>query len=294
MPPRPSDGVLPALPTTEGPSPADQSIAEDPSTKAAPAVDRFDDELRLRSSRGGVLYLLNSALALGLYGDFTAPLRRRISLDPWDFVELMARRLGAAGGARRDPIWLLLAHLANRPSGVRPGQGFRSPRGWRIDHGWLEPFRGDRRPWRWWTPAGRLVVVHPAGFPILDVARRTAGTTTAADVRAQLARLTTDVPQLRRMTPPDARRSAASARDRWLDALAAYVRARLALALVPPPDRALARVVFAHDAEIVVRGSVVESTFRLDRLPIAIRIAGLDRDPGWVPAAGRSIRFRFA
>lgn len=28
-------------------------------------------------------------------------------------------------------------------------------------------------------------------------------------------------------------------------------------------------------------------------LPLRIRIAGLDRDPGWIPAAGRDVRFHF-
>ena len=31
----------------------------------------------------------------------------------------------------------------------------------------------------------------------------------------------------------------------------------------------------------------------LAELPIAIRLAGLDRDPGWIPAAGRSVAFHF-
>ncbi len=38
----------------------------------------------------------------------------------------------------------------------------------------------------------------------------------------------------------------------------------------------------------------VEILLGLDAHPLAIRIAGLDRDPGWIPAAGRSIGFRFA
>jgi hypothetical protein len=32
----------------------------------------------------------------------------------------------------------------------------------------------------------------------------------------------------------------------------------------------------------------------LATLPIELRIAGLDRDPGWIPSAGRSISFHFA
>jgi hypothetical protein len=37
----------------------------------------------------------------------------------------------------------------------------------------------------------------------------------------------------------------------------------------------------------------VDVLMKLNELPIAIRLAGLDRDPGWVPAAGRFVAFRF-
>ena len=36
------------------------------------------------------------------------------------------------------------------------------------------------------------------------------------------------------------------------------------------------------------------SELSLAALPIAIRLAGLDRDPGWIPAAGHAVAFRFA
>jgi hypothetical protein len=31
----------------------------------------------------------------------------------------------------------------------------------------------------------------------------------------------------------------------------------------------------------------------LHHLPLSIRLAGLDRNPGWVPASGCDIRFHF-
>jgi len=33
--------------------------------------------------------------------------------------------------------------------------------------------------------------------------------------------------------------------------------------------------------------------FELSEHPLEIRLAGLDRDPGWVPAAGRFVRFHY-
>jgi len=260
----------------------------------APSIDRRLDAppsqaALVHTGRGGVLYLLNVALALELYGDFTRPMAPRIPLDPWDFVELIARRLGAAEGAPDDPIWALLGRLSGRPPGRRPGLRFRPHPDWRIDPAWLEPFAADHRPWRWWSTDGRLVVEHPAGFRIVDIARP--GDLTPGDVRRALGPCRATALRRTSRRPAAERRSA---RDRWLDATAAFVRARLALALGPAAARRLSTVMFDHEAEIAVTASAVDVSFRLDRLPIAIRIAGLDRDPGWIPAAGRSITFRFA
>jgi hypothetical protein len=46
-------------------------------------------------------------------------------------------------------------------------------------------------------------------------------------------------------------------------------------------------------ARVFVTASHLDVAFSLDGLPIDIRLAGLDRDPGWVPAAGQFIRFHY-
>src|SRR3712207_7928989 len=46
-------------------------------------------------------------------------------------------------------------------------------------------------------------------------------------------------------------------------------------------------------ARVVVTASHVDVHFRLSGLPIEIRLSGLDRDPGWVPAAGRFVAFHY-
>jgi hypothetical protein len=71
------------------------------------------------------------------------------------------------------------------------------------------------------------------------------------------------------------------------------VRARLHRALqVLDPDE-LARVLCAHDARVCVTATHLDIFLGLDTLPMGIRLAGLDRDPGWVPAAGRFMAFHF-
>jgi len=42
-----------------------------------------------------------------------------------------------------------------------------------------------------------------------------------------------------------------------------------------------------------VTATHVDIFFALDELPIEIRLAGLDRNPGWVPAAGRFIALHY-
>ena len=69
---------------------------------------------------GGVFYLLNLALFLGLYGDFTRPLEPGIALDPWTFLALLSRRL--LGRPERR----------TRSGGSSPGSPARAPSGRRA------------------------------------------------------------------------------------------------------------------------------------------------------------------
>jgi hypothetical protein len=79
---------------------------------------------------------------------------------------------------------------------------------------------------------------------------------------------------------------------RWVALLAAYARARLSRALGHPPGRA-GEVLLRHRARVLVTPVHVDVVLSLAELPLEIRLAGLDRDPGWIPAAGRDLRFRF-
>jgi hypothetical protein len=79
----------------------------------------------------------------------------------------------------------------------------------------------------------------------------------------------------------------------WLDWLLPYLRWRLDRALgLDFPDQ-IAGLLCEQPACIRVTDARVEITFSLNRLPVQVRLSGLDRDPGWVPAAGRAIAFRY-
>jgi hypothetical protein len=244
-------------------------------------------ELVVETQLGGVFYLLNLALFLELYGDFTRPLEPGLALSPWDLLALLAPRL-LGEPIRDDPLWPLLAQLAGRDQRTRPGGGFRPPRVWRTPRAWLEPF-GHEGEWRWSAARGMLRLVHPAGFAVAAVPR------TPEPPRTQLAR---ELRRLRRLAPSPLRaalpREPARPLARWCARLAGYADARLRLALGLERDAALAALLLRCRARVLVTPSHVDVEFRLDELPLEVRIAGLDRTPGWIPAAGRVVSFHFA
>jgi hypothetical protein len=78
----------------------------------------------------------------------------------------------------------------------------------------------------------------------------------------------------------------------YADHLAAYLRARMADTLAVPPHR-IARLVLRRRGTLRAAPGRLDVTIALVELPPAVRLAGLDRDPGWLPAAGRHIAFHF-
>lgn len=268
-------------------------------------------EAKVETEFGGLFYLLNLALYLGLYGDFASPANLGIELNIWDFVALVGRQL-IGEQLERDPVWQLLATLAGREE-ESPGHAFEPGDEWRIPSAWLEAFPEAGRC-EWTTAGGRLQVIHPWQFLVLDLPAQSATASELAPVGTkQLERelkvyehlrlaissvplreglvlgsgepaLTADKQQLRP--------AAGVLLRAWLDRLTPYIRARLRQALGAAAAKDLCPI-FAGRATVVVTATHVGVFQGLADLPLEIRIAGLDRDPGWVPAAGRFIAFHF-
>ncbi|MBI1762146.1 MAG: hypothetical protein HYR56_12005 [Acidobacteria bacterium] len=228
-----------------------------------PALTDRLTQSEIETACGGVFYLINLALALELYDDFTAPQQRGLNLPLWDWLAM----LGAAWLGedwRADPLGPLLARLAGRAADAAPGADFDAPVEWRMPAEWLTPF-AEQEVLPVETIAGRLCAWHPAGFCVLDVA--------AAE---------TENPQ------PDA-----PAWSGWLAWLLPYLCARLQRALGLREVADLPAWLCRQSARVTVTATHLDVWFCLAELPLAIRLAGLDRDPGWVPAAGRFIAFHF-
>jgi len=71
------------------------------------------------------------------------------------------------------------------------------------------------------------------------------------------------------------------------------LRSRLRRALGVATDREVGSLLLRRAARVCVTPTRLDVSFALAELPIEVRLSGLDRDPGWVPAAGRTIRFHF-
>jgi len=283
-----SDALEPAA-TTE-PVRLEASTDVEPAPRESTPQTAFNaGGVQIDSDYGGLLYLLNAALALKLYGDFSMPRARGLALSPWNWLALIGEAWFGAE-FRRDPLWRLLADLAGRKPQQAPAYGFVAPLDWAIDEAWLQPWdAADTVAYHAGTR--RLRLWHPQGFVLADLPRRTASTPAvqAADWCAERAGLkTARLVRMPRLPAPSPRQR----NRRWLQYLLSYLEARLARALAAG-DSDIPTLVCRHRAQLHCNLVDVEVRLSLDALPLCLRLAGLDRDPGWIPAAGRSVRFRF-
>ncbi len=209
-----------ATPARFTPAPLSQTATPDEAPSPLPFRGWVDTEF------GGLFYLVNVALLLELYGDFTSPLKSCLDTPLWDFIAVLGREL-VGEALDNDPLTRLLARLAGREEEQLPAVPCHAHDGWRL-------------PLAWQSKA---------------------------------------IPE-------------SSRPECWLDWLTAHVRARLVDALdVAGAD--VGRVLCRHQARVFVTATRLDVNLSLSELPIAVRVAGLDRDPGWVPAAGYAVAFHF-
>lgn len=79
----------------------------------------------------------------------------------------------------------------------------------------------------------------------------------------------------------------------WLINMLPDIKKRLRLALGIDDEADLAELLLHHHARVTITPTHIDIFFSLATHPIEIRVSGLDRDPGWVPAAGRFIAFHY-
>jgi len=244
------------------PQPAWNPFADPPNDPIPAALS--EPQAVLDTAFGGLFFLVNAFLAMGLNPDFTRPLDPALPLSPL----ALADRLGLhwfGARYRRDALHRWIA---------RRGPQGPLPRRWRVESEWLDPFPTGRA----WHDGSTLW--HSAGFPL---ANRSASAPARRLARRLGVRLGSGA--------PGRSRARAGHDPDWLDCLALFLAARFRRAA---PDNALTPTAFAIPARAVIDEARFDLHFALAALPITLRLAGLDRDPGWLPSEGRDLRFHFA
>ncbi|MDM0001805.1 hypothetical protein QTI24_24570 [Variovorax sp. J22P240] len=244
---------------------------------------------------GGLLFVLNAALQLSLYGDFTMPAHKGLACTPWRFLWL-AGRMWCDPSFREDALF---RWLARRDAAADRARAVLRETDWRIEPAWLDPFPATQAPWRASWRDGRFSLMHPAGFCVCNLAAAAGACEALIDNEAIRLGLGSR-PRIRHTVvagPAAARlRSPRLQRHGCPESLWPYLHARLALALDDgdpiPPRRRLASML-ELPARLQDSGERLDLYLPLDALPLTVRLAGLDRDPGWVPAAGCDFRFHF-
>ena len=261
-PARSSAQTTPGLP----PALAEPTRLSRPALSAAPT--------RLVSACGGVLYLLNVATQMRLSPDFIQPFppQSGLGLSPWTLLALIGERwLGVTFTA--DPLADLLADLSDQQADLR---AFTPPAEWRFPAHWLRAFPEEAVCLWTWTDH-RLLLRHPAGFWLYDA--ECSDPAAVLDTFSHLHCRPGSEPET---TPSDPF-------ERWLTRLSAAWTARLERALGPGGALLLCR----QSARIERRAEGLVATFDLASHPLDVRLAGLDRDPGWIATAGLNVSFRY-
>jgi len=274
--------------------------AEQAPSPAEPDSQLWTAAERIVTTLGGVLYLIHVLDELGLPGCFEEGWRLDTVAGPWGTLDLVAR--GLLG--RRfhdladDPLWEALSRLAAWPdrSQAEPAEDppFRLPVGW---PGRLE----DGAPgWRWAAARGRLRLWTRTGYMVADIARTASPPSVQA--RTEIHRF----PRLGSGATHVLRRSFESAPlakrpqlptgcpkylGRWLEAVVPAVRQRLRLAL-GEADEAV-ETLLTVPATLWLGSSHLDLVLDIEKVNLAARRAGLDRDPGWLPSHGRVVQFHF-
>src|SRR5262249_12238050 len=79
----------------------------------------------------------------------------------------------------------------------------------------------------------------------------------------------------------------------WVERNCRQIDQRLSAALAIDDPATLHTFVLNHIALVETGALPLDVHFNLATHPIELRMAGLDRDSGWVPAGGRSIYFHY-
>jgi hypothetical protein len=222
---------------------------------AAPAPPYGGAAPAIDTQFAGMGFLLNAFVALGLWGDFTRPDDTLAGLSPFELLILLGRHWYDAPFVA-DALHAALRDAAGLAPREPAGRHFAAP-DWEPPRAWLTPWGpGDAS-----AGPSRRPGWHSAGFPLADLREN---------------------------------RTPASRRRFWVAALSRYLAARLALALGEANPRAARDLACRRPGAFVLSSEALTLRMALADHPLAIRMAGLDRDPGRLAGTDRPVLFEFS
>ena len=260
-----------------------------------------------RTRLGGILYLINLMQQLNLPACFEPDWAATCRLGSWETLEVLARGLllDADIELLNDPLWDALARLDNREPGMPPGGGFSRPTQYRLPADWRAFFPATENPRYFWAiRKQRLRIWSELGFVLIDRLEQNpitenyllaalqpyAGSVDSAQI---LHRAYTDAPVNCQISPwLDGINSTLL---NWLALILPFIRLFLmsTLNLRPEESLELEKVALFYPGELHVTASHVDLVMTLETISLPLRMAGLDRNPGWMPEFGRVILFHF-
>jgi hypothetical protein len=222
----------------------------------------------------------------------------------WGVLDLLTRALldDPPPGCAGDAAWEVLASLAGRDAGGPPAMALVNSERYVLPRAWLEeePDGPGRLLWR--VDGGRVYLWSERGY-MVALASPSAG-----NVVATLSGFLRDL-GMTADTLPDEPSSAKPPLDPlsspllasitpaarfWLAAVLPFLKRRLGRALgLDDPDAGLAEALLLRQGVVYASAMHVDVAMGLESVSLALRLAGLDRDPGWLPQAGRVVKFYF-
>ena len=233
------------------------------------------NETRFDSNYCGLMFLINPLIQLGFCRDFGLVTDDALDLSPFATIDALGRHW-FGNKFQSDPVHGLLSK-SHQPAGYN--KAFALPRPQIFDFAGVElKLVRDRR---------RLTIWHRDGAPLRDMP----AATPRRKVRAAAKLLGSGKLPGRGVRAQKGLRLPQSSARRWTAALARLLEWRLATAIMGYPVQIRQ---LCLPGSFAIREGKINVEIALDNLPFAVRIAGLDRDPGWLMKEGRSLAFVFA
>ena len=285
-----TDGDLPAasapLPPCDAPLALPDVRRTPDSPKKKPSRQlQLQFENGCPTSLGGIFYLIHF-LRRSSFFDFN------IGLGGWALLEVLARCLldRVSIDVSGDPVWAALALLDGRDPGADPAEAFQPQMIYEAPDSWLRNLHFPMRSIRF--RSDRVELWHPEGFCTFD------SQDPAPLDRAWVSQFTRLSRAQRRKLIPETRVCPVGFNPspqlrRFLHFILPFARWRLRQALGDTSGDASIGEILQREGTLYASRTHVDLVMGLKQVSVDARLAGLDKNPGWVLELGRVVIFHF-